>query len=108
VKTPSRATASCAHIRWMPGQLHHFSPAMRSPFADMPELSGYSASARRADAIVREAYADFELHDLVASLAAFSDTEMSAFYFDRPARTRCIATRRRPAPLRRPALTAAT
>jgi isoleucyl-tRNA synthetase len=34
------------------------------------------------DAIVRQAYADFDYKTVVASLAAFMNTELSAFYFD--------------------------
>jgi isoleucyl-tRNA synthetase len=70
-------------IRWMLGTLHHFSPDDAVAVADMPELERLMLHqlAEHA-AIVRTAYAEFDYKTVVASLAAFMNTELSAFYFD--------------------------
>ncbi len=70
-------------IRWMLGTLHHFRPGDEVDFADMPELERVMLHQLAGqDAIVRQAYADFDYKTVVASLAAFMNTELSAFYFD--------------------------
>jgi isoleucyl-tRNA synthetase len=70
-------------IRWMLGTLHHFKPGDGVALADMPELERYMLhQLAEQDAIVRRAYADFDYKTVVASLAAFMNTELSAFYFD--------------------------
>jgi isoleucyl-tRNA synthetase len=70
-------------IRWMLGTLHHFRPGDEVAVADMPELERYMLHQLAGqDAIVRQAYADFDYKTVVASLAAFMNTELSAFYFD--------------------------
>jgi isoleucyl-tRNA synthetase len=70
-------------IRWMLGTLHHFNPKDAVAHADMPELERLMLHqlAEQA-AIVRQAYAEFDYKTVVASLAAFMNTELSAFYFD--------------------------
>jgi isoleucyl-tRNA synthetase len=70
-------------IRWMLGTLHHFNPADAVAHADMPELERLMLHelAKRAT-IVRQAYAEFDYKTVVATLAAFMNTELSAFYFD--------------------------
>ena len=70
-------------IRWMLGTLHHFDPADAVAHADMPELERLMLHelAKRA-VIVRQAYAEFDYKTVVATLAAFMNTELSAFYFD--------------------------
>jgi isoleucyl-tRNA synthetase len=70
-------------IRWMLGTLHHFKKSDSVAFADMPELERLMLHelAGRA-AIVRQAYAEFDYKTVVASLSAFMNTELSAFYFD--------------------------
>jgi isoleucyl-tRNA synthetase len=70
-------------IRWMLGTLHHFDPADAVAYADMPELERLMLHelAKRAS-IVRQAYAEFDYKTVVATLAAFMNTELSAFYFD--------------------------
>jgi isoleucyl-tRNA synthetase len=70
-------------IRWMLGTLHHFKSSDAVAFADMPELERLMLHelAGRA-AIVRQAYAEFDYKTVVASLSAFMNTELSAFYFD--------------------------
>jgi isoleucyl-tRNA synthetase len=70
-------------IRWMLGTLHHFRPGDQVAHPDMPELERYMLHQLAGqDAIVRRAYADFDYKTVVASLAAFMNTELSAFYFD--------------------------
>jgi isoleucyl-tRNA synthetase len=70
-------------IRWMLGTLHHFRPGDDVAHAEMPELERLMLhQLAEQDAIVRKAYADFDYKTVVASLAAFMNTELSAFYFD--------------------------
>jgi isoleucyl-tRNA synthetase len=70
-------------IRWMLGTLHHFAPGDAVAHPDMPELERVMLHQLAGqDAIVRRAYADFDYKTVVASLAAFMNTELSAFYFD--------------------------
>ncbi len=70
-------------IRWMLGTLHHFKREDAVAPADMPELERLMLHqlAEQA-AIVRKAYAEFDYKTVVASLSAFMNTELSAFYFD--------------------------
>jgi isoleucyl-tRNA synthetase len=70
-------------IRWMLGTLHHFNRGDAVAPADMPELERLMLHqlAEQA-AIVRQAYAGFDYKTVVASLSAFMNTELSAFYFD--------------------------
>jgi isoleucyl-tRNA synthetase len=70
-------------IRWMLGTLHHFKPGEQVAHAEMPELERLMLHqlAEQA-AIVRKAYAEFDYKTVVASLSAFMNTELSAFYFD--------------------------
>ncbi|MGD0851593.1 isoleucine--tRNA ligase, partial [Bradyrhizobium sp.] len=70
-------------IRWMLGTLHHFKPADAVAVAEMPELERLMLHQLAAQAaIVRQAYAEFDYKTVVASLSAFMNTELSAFYFD--------------------------
>ncbi|MDB5621008.1 class I tRNA ligase family protein, partial [Tardiphaga sp.] len=70
-------------VRWMLGTLAHFKPEDAVDFADMPELERLMLHAlAEQDAIVREAYEAFDYKTVVASLSAFMNTELSAFYFD--------------------------
>jgi isoleucyl-tRNA synthetase len=70
-------------IRWMLGTLHHFKKRDAVAPSDMPELERLMLHelAKRA-AIMRQAYAEFDYKTVVASLSAFMNTELSAFYFD--------------------------
>ena len=70
-------------IRWMLGTLAHFKPGDVVAHADMPELERLMLHqlAEQA-AIVTRAYAEFDYKTVVASLSAFMNTELSAFYFD--------------------------
>ena len=70
-------------VRWMLGTLHHFKPGDAIAYGEMPELERLMLHqlAEQA-AIVRKAYAEFDYKTVVASLSAFMNTELSAFYFD--------------------------
>jgi isoleucyl-tRNA synthetase len=70
-------------IRWMLGTLHHYKQSEAVGYAEMPELERLMLHqlAEQAE-IVRTAYAAFDYKTVVASLAAFMNTELSAFYFD--------------------------
>jgi isoleucyl-tRNA synthetase len=70
-------------IRWMLGTLHHFKKSDAVAFTDMPELERLMLhELGRQAAIVRQAYAEFDYKTVVATLSAFMNTELSAFYFD--------------------------
>jgi len=70
-------------IRWMLGTLHHFKPDDAVALSDMPELERLMLHQLAGQAaIVRQAYAEFDYKTVVASLSAFMNTELSAFYFD--------------------------
>ncbi|PYF04029.1 isoleucyl-tRNA synthetase [Rhodopseudomonas faecalis] len=70
-------------IRWMLGTLHHYKRDQAVPFDQMPELERLMLHQLAGQsAIVREAYAAFDYKTVIASLANFMNTELSAFYFD--------------------------
>jgi isoleucyl-tRNA synthetase len=70
-------------IRWMLGTLHHARPGDTVALEDMPELERLMLhKLAELDAVVRPAYADFDYKTVVASVAAFMNAELSAFYFD--------------------------
>ncbi|HET7887382.1 MAG TPA: isoleucine--tRNA ligase, partial [Bradyrhizobium sp.] len=70
-------------IRWMLGTLHHFHDEDRIQADAMPELERLMLHRlAEIDAVVRQAYADFDYKTVVATLASFMNTELSAFYFD--------------------------
>jgi isoleucyl-tRNA synthetase len=70
-------------IRWMLGTLHHFKPADAVAYSDMPELERLMLHQLAEQAkIVRLAYTEFDYKTVVATLSAFMNTELSAFYFD--------------------------
>jgi isoleucyl-tRNA synthetase len=70
-------------VRWMLGTLHHFKRSEAVAFAEMPELERLMLHqlAEQAE-IVRKAYNEFDYKTVIASLAAFMNSELSAFYFD--------------------------
>ncbi|WP_439408397.1 isoleucine--tRNA ligase [Bradyrhizobium sp. DASA03076] len=70
-------------VRWMLGTLHHYKPADAVAPADMPELERLMLHelALRAE-LVRKAYETFDYKSVVATLSAFMNSELSAFYFD--------------------------
>ncbi|MCO5130459.1 MAG: isoleucine--tRNA ligase [Xanthobacteraceae bacterium] len=70
-------------IRWMLGTLHHFHRADAVAPADMPELERLMLhELAETDDVVRKAYAAFDYKTVIATLAAFMNSELSAFYFD--------------------------
>jgi isoleucyl-tRNA synthetase len=70
-------------MRWMLGTLHHFQPGEAIAAAEMPELERLMLHQLAGQAaIVEKAYAEFDYKTVVASLSAFMNTELSAFYFD--------------------------
>jgi isoleucyl-tRNA synthetase len=70
-------------IRWMLGTLHHFKRDDAVAQVDMPELERLMLHELAAQAaIVSKAYAEFDYKTVVASLSAFMNSELSAFYFD--------------------------
>ncbi|MBQ8102115.1 MAG: isoleucine--tRNA ligase, partial [Afipia sp.] len=70
-------------VRWMLGSLAHFQGKDRIKADDMPELERLMLHRLvEIDAIVRPAYANFDYKTVVATLANFMNTELSAFYFD--------------------------
>src|SRR6478609_2585697 len=70
-------------IRWMLGTLHHHKATEKVAPADMPELERLMLHelAVRAE-IIRKAYETFDYKSVVATLSAFLNSELSAFYFD--------------------------
>ncbi|MFT4119392.1 isoleucine--tRNA ligase [Bradyrhizobium sp.] len=70
-------------VRWMLGTLHHYKPADAIAPGDMPELERLMLHelAIRA-AVIRKAYEEFDYKTVVATLSAFLNSELSAFYFD--------------------------
>jgi len=70
-------------IRWMLGSLAHFRDEDRIAPAKMPELERLMLHRlSELDALVRQAYADFDYKRIFAALNAFMTTDLSAFYFD--------------------------
>lgn len=70
-------------IRWMLGTLAHFKPGDAVARAEMPELERLMLHRlSEVDAVVREAYANFDYKTVVAALSNFMNTDLSAFYFD--------------------------
>ncbi|MGY4604304.1 isoleucyl-tRNA synthetase [Bradyrhizobium sp. USDA 4474] len=70
-------------VRWMLGTLHHYKPTEAVAPAAMPELERLMLHelAIRAE-LVRKAYETFDFKSVVATLSAFMNSELSAFYFD--------------------------
>jgi isoleucyl-tRNA synthetase len=70
-------------LRWMLGSLAHFRPDDVVTAAQMPELERVMLHRlAELDAIVRTAYAEFDYKRVIASLTAFMNTDLSAFYVD--------------------------
>ncbi|MGJ4952346.1 isoleucine--tRNA ligase [Bradyrhizobium sp. HKCCYLS20291] len=70
-------------IRWMLGSLGHYKRSDAVAFAEMPELERLMLHQLSQQAeVIRRAYAAFDYKTVIASLAAFMNTELSAFYFD--------------------------
>jgi len=70
-------------IRWMLGNLAHFHEQDRIAHDKMPELERLMLHRLvELDALVRQAYADFDYKRIFATLNAFMTSDLSAFYFD--------------------------
>jgi isoleucyl-tRNA synthetase len=70
-------------IRWMLGNLAHFSERDRVAPAAMPQLERLMLHRLvELDALVREAYTAFDYKRIFAALNAFMTVDLSAFYFD--------------------------
>ena len=70
-------------IRWMLGSLAHFHEDDRVKFEAMPELERLMLHRlAELDALVRQAYKDFDYKRIFAALSAFMTADLSAFYFD--------------------------
>ena len=70
-------------IRWMLGNLAHFRPEEAVDAEAMPELEQLMLSRLAAlDAIVRDAYDNYDYKRAVSVLSNFMNIELSAFYFD--------------------------
>ncbi len=70
-------------LRWMLGNLAHFSDSERVKPERMPELERLMLHRlAEFDPLIRQAYADFDYKRIFAALNAFMTTDLSAFYFD--------------------------
>jgi isoleucyl-tRNA synthetase len=70
-------------VRWMLGTLHHFKRSDAVAHGEMPELERLMLHQLAEQArIVRRAYEEYDYKTVVATLAAFMNSELSAFYFD--------------------------
>jgi isoleucyl-tRNA synthetase len=70
-------------IRWMLGNLVHFRPEDRIAPEKMPELERLMLHRlAEVDALVRQAYVDFDYKRIFAALNQFMTVDLSAFYFD--------------------------
>ena len=70
-------------LRWLLGSLAHYDKAEAVAVKDMPELERLMLHRlAELDAEVRPAYAAYDYKRVVAALAQFMNTELSAFYFD--------------------------
>jgi len=70
-------------LRWMLGNLVHFRPEDRIAVEKMPELERLMLHRlAELDALVRQAYVDFDYKRIFAGLNAFMTVDLSAFYFD--------------------------
>jgi isoleucyl-tRNA synthetase len=70
-------------IRWMLGNLAHFRDDERVRPEDMPELERLMLHRlAELDALVRQAYGDFDYKRIFAALSHFMTSDLSAFYFD--------------------------
>jgi isoleucyl-tRNA synthetase len=70
-------------LRWLLGNLAHFTEADRTPHADMPELERLILHRlAQLDEEVRRAYREYDYRRVVTLLSNFMNVELSAFYFD--------------------------
>ncbi len=70
-------------IRWMLGNLVHFRAEDRIAVERMPELERLMLHRlAELDAVVRQAYVEFDYKRIFAALNQFMTVDLSAFYFD--------------------------
>jgi isoleucyl-tRNA synthetase len=70
-------------VRWMLGSLAHFHEDDRVKLQQMPELERLMLHRlSELDALVKQAYKDFDYKRIFAALSAFMTSDLSAFYFD--------------------------
>jgi isoleucyl-tRNA synthetase len=70
-------------LRWMIGTLAHHRPGENVGFAAMEEIERLMLHRlAELDSVVRGAYANFDYARVISALAAFMNTDLSAFYFD--------------------------
>ena len=70
-------------IRWMLGNLVHFRAEDRVAVEKMPELERLMLHRlAELDALVRQAYVEFDYKRIFAALNQFMTVDLSAFYFD--------------------------
>ena len=70
-------------LRWMLGSLAYFAPEDAVAHAAMPELERLMLDRlAEVDALVRQAYANFDYKRIVAALNQFMTVDISAFYVD--------------------------
>jgi isoleucyl-tRNA synthetase len=70
-------------LRWMLGGLAHFHDEDRVDTQRMPELERLMLHRlAEVDALVRQAYADFDYKRIFAALNTFMTVDLSSFYFD--------------------------
>ena len=70
-------------MRWMLGTLAHFQRGRPRRAGEMPELERLMLHRlAELDALVRQAYADFDYKRIFAALIHFMTIDLSAFYFD--------------------------
>jgi isoleucyl-tRNA synthetase len=70
-------------IRWMLGSLSHFHEEDNVQPEKMPELERLMLHRlSELDALVRQAYVDFDYKRIFAALSSFMTSDLSAFYFD--------------------------
>jgi isoleucyl-tRNA synthetase len=70
-------------MRFLLGNLAHYSPELRVAYADMPELERFMLHRLwELDAVVRKAYENFDFKRVFSTLFNFCTGDLSALYFD--------------------------
>ncbi len=70
-------------MRFLLGNLAHYSPELRVAYADMPELERFMLHRLwELDGVVRKAYENFDFKRVFSSLFNFCTGDLSALYFD--------------------------
>jgi isoleucyl-tRNA synthetase len=70
-------------MRWLLGNLAHYKSGEAVALGDMPELERLILNRLyELDAVVREAYNEYDYKRVVSTLSNFMNVELSAFYFD--------------------------